>query len=89
VPELPNLAFVETAKVELSLEQFQELAKIASEKLSKSSRLVWRLTWRVVLALFTILGIPGAIVGWNIWSSLQSFERTTTTNIQTHFTLLS
>jgi hypothetical protein len=73
----------------LTREQFAELEKTITEKLGKSSSLAWRLTWRVALVIFTILGIPGAIVGWSIWSSMQSFEQTTTTNIQTQFTLLS
>jgi hypothetical protein len=88
-PNCQNLAFTEIAKVELSHEQFKELEKSISEKLSKSSRLAWRLTWRVALLIFTILGIPGVYVGWSIWSSMQGFEQTTTTNIQTQFTLLS
>ena len=88
-PNCQNLGFTEIAKVELSHEQFQELEKGVSEKLSKSSRLAWRLTWRVALVIFTILGIPGVYVGWSIWSSMQGFEKTTTTDIQTRFALLS
>src|ERR1035438_7375931 len=88
-PNCQNLAFTDIAKVELSHEQFQELVKSATDKLQTSSSLAWRLTWRVALVIFAILGIPGAIVGWSIWSSMQNFERTTTADIQTHFTVLS
>src|ERR1035438_5373637 len=88
-PKCQNFAFVEIPKVELSHEQFQELVKSATDKLQTSSSLAWRLTWRVALVIFAILGIPGAIVGWSIWSSMQNFERTTTADIQTHFTVLS
>ncbi len=88
-PNCQNLAFTEMAKVELSHEQFQELVKSATDKLQTNSSLAWRLTWRVALVIFGILGIPGAIVGWSIWSSMQSFERTTTADIKTHFTVLS
>jgi hypothetical protein len=85
-PNCDNLAFIEMEKVELSHEQFHELVKNTSKKLSVSWSLAWRVSWLVLLGLFTVLGIPGAIVGWSIWSSMQSFERMTTTNIQTHFT---
>ena len=88
-PNCQNLAFTEIAKVELSREQFQELVKCATDKLQTSSSLAWRLTWRVALLIFGILGIPGAIVGWSIWSSMQTFEQTTTADIKTHFTVLS
>jgi hypothetical protein len=88
-PKCQNFAFVEIPKVELSHEQFQELVKSATDKLQTSSSLAWRLTWRVALVIFAILGIPGAIVGWSIWGSMQGFEQTTTTNIQARFTLLS
>jgi hypothetical protein len=88
-PNCQNLAFTDVAKVELSNEQFQELVKSATDKLQTSSSLAWRLTWRVALVIFAILGIPGAIVGWSIWSSMQSFEQTTTNDIRTRFTALS
>ena len=88
-PSCQNLAFVEVPKAELSHEQFQELVKSATDKLQTSSSLAWRLTWRIALIIFGILGIPGAIVGWSIWSSMQDFERTTTTNIRNHFMVLS
>ncbi len=84
-PNCQNLAFTDIAKVELSHEQFQELVKSATDKLQTSSTLAWRLTWRVALVIFTILGIPGALVGWSIWGSMQDFEQTTTKNIQKHF----
>ena len=88
-PNCQNLAFTEITKVELSHEQLQELKKSVSDKLSKSSGLAWRLTWRVALVIFTILGIPGVYVGWSIWSSMQGLERTTTQSIQTRFSILS
>lgn len=88
-PNCQNLAFIDVAKVELSREQFQELVKSATDKLQTNSGLAWRLTWRVALVIFAILGIPGAIVGWSIWSSMQSFEGTTIADIKTHFTVLS
>lgn len=88
-PNCQNLAFTDVAKIELSHEQFQELVKSATDKLQTSSSLAWRLTWRVALVIFTILGIPGAIVGWSIWSSMQSFEETTTKDMKTRFTVLS
>src|SRR5665213_784286 len=88
-PKCQNFAFVDNPKVELSHEQFQELVKSATDKLQTSSSLAWRLTWRVALVIFAILGIPGAIVGWSIWDSMEGFEQSTTTNIQTQFALFS
>jgi hypothetical protein len=88
-PKCDNIAFTDLPKVELTREQLQELEKAVAEKLSKSSHLTWRLTWRVALVMFAILGIPGAIVGWSIWSSMQSFEQTATKDVQTKFAVLT
>jgi tetratricopeptide (TPR) repeat protein len=88
-PSCSNLAFEQTAKFELSSEQLQELAKVVSENLTKKPRVLWGVTWRVGLLVFALLGIPGAITGWNIWSSFDDFKNTTTKNIETQFRLLN
>lgn len=88
-PNCQNLGFIEVTRVELSHEQLQELVAEVTEKLSKKPRLLFGLAWRVVFGLFAVLGIPGAIVGWSIWSSMQSFEQTTTKSIKTQFKALS
>jgi uncharacterized membrane protein YvbJ len=88
-PSCSNLAFEQTAKFELSSEQLQELAKVVSENLTKKPRILWGVTWRVGLLVFALLGIPGAITGWNIWSSFDDFKNTTTKNIKTQFRLLN
>jgi hypothetical protein len=84
-----NFGFEEVAKVELSSGQIQEIAQAVSENISKRSGVLWGVTWRVFLGLFALLGIPGAITGWNLWNSLHSFERSTTQQIQSEFKLLN
>jgi hypothetical protein len=87
-PNCRNLAFEQTAKFELSGGQLQELAKSVSENLAKKPRGLWGVTWRVALLVFALLGIPGAIAGWNIWNSFENFAFTTTNNIEGKFRLL-
>jgi hypothetical protein len=84
-----NLGFEEIARVELSQDQIQEIAKTVAENLSKKPRVLWGVTWRVILGVFVILGIPGAITGWNIWSSLHGFEQSTTAKIESNFKILN
>jgi hypothetical protein len=88
-PNCDNFVFEQTAKFELSSGQFQELAKAVSENLTKKPIVLWGVTWRVGLLIFALLGIPGAITGWNIWSSFDDFRNTTTNNIETKFQLLN
>jgi tetratricopeptide (TPR) repeat protein len=87
-PSCSNLAFEETTKFKLSQDQILELAKSVSENLAKKPRVLWGVTWRVALLVFALLGIPGAITGWNIWSSFENFALTTTNNIESKFRLL-
>jgi hypothetical protein len=84
-----NLGFEEIPKVELSNDQIQEIAKVVTENLSKRPRVLWGVTWRVILGIFVILGIPGAITGWNIWSSMQAFQQSTTATLESHVKLLN
>jgi predicted nucleic acid-binding Zn-ribbon protein len=84
-----NLGFEEIARVELSQDQIQEVAKAVAENLSKRPRVLWGVTWRVILGVFVILGIPGAITGWNIRSSLHGFEQSTTAKIESDFKILN
>jgi hypothetical protein len=84
-----NLGFEEIAKVELSYDQIQEIAKAVTENVSKKPRVLWEVTGRVILVVFVILGIPGVITGWNIRSSLHGFEQSTTNKIGSDFKLLN
>ena len=88
-PSCDNLGFDEIAKIELSRDQIEEIAKAITDNLSKRWRVLWGVAWRVFLGIFLILGIPGAITGWNIWSSLQGFERSTTNKMESDFKVLN
>lgn len=87
-PSCNNLAFDEPTRIELSNAQLQELTNSVAEHLGKKPKILWGVTWRVGLLIFAHLGIPGAITGWNIWSSFDNFRTETTQNIETNFLLL-
>ena len=88
-PSCENLGFDEIAKIELSRDQIQEIAKTVTENLSKRWRVLWGVAWRVFLGIFLILGIPGAYNGWNIRESMHKLEQSTKTQIESDFNVLN
>jgi ribosomal protein S13 len=88
-PTCKNLGFEEIARVELSEDQIQQIVKAVTENLSRKPRILWGVTWRILLGVFALLGIPGAITGWNIWESIHKLEESTTTQIESDFKMLN
>lgn len=80
-PKCKNLAFEEIATTELSYWQVREIADKSAESLNSKKGFRWAISWRLFLFIAGLLGIPGAIVGWNILNSFQSLEQSANRNL--------